>query len=1164
MSQPIFYDPERRRWRVLRRLLDVLAVTVSVLLVFFIVSIIRDAQLPALSYTDVRRPLKPVPAKHRRPVPRRKVHRDNSKLAPLSTEEGVRAAFYVAWDAASFSSLKEYAPQIDFLFAEWLHITGPEATVRALGPDNTLFDVFAKGKAQPVDEKVMSFLRSENAETEVIPLVNNFDPVSNQWQTSIGQVLMDEAQRARLRRDLMAFVTSDKYAGLSLDLEEVPLAAQPGFNAFIAELAHDLHSRGLRMYVNLPTHNPDYDYAFIAAHADWIILMNYDQHVPVTAAGPVAAQDWYVNNLREVLRLVPVNKLICGVGNYGYDWAAPPRGKKVSASVRTVSAQEAWLTADESSADIELDSDSLNPHFAYEDETGVRHDVWFLDAVTALNQMRAASRLGVKTFALWRLGSEDRSLWNIWDVPGDPAAPDKLRTVPPGQEVDLEGRGEILRIEQTPHDGSRTMTVDQTSGLITDQSYNELPSPYQIAQYGASPNQVALTFDDGPDPKYTPLVLDVLRREQVPATFFLIGSQAEKFPGVTRRIVREGHEIGNHTWSHPDISNVSSGYMRLELNLTERYFAGELSLKPLFFRPPYSIDEEPDTADQVRPLESVQNLGYITVGSKIDPNDWRANPRNSAEQLRDNVVAQLELKRGNVILLHDGGGNRDETVRALPLIIGALRGRGYTFVPVSALLGKGQADVMPPVTANEYWSARIDKITFTLYGWLENGIVVVFFLGNILMTARLLLVGCFAVWDRFFRSPLPPMPEGEPLPPVAILVPAYNEEKVIVRTVRAALAVDYPPEKLRVIVIDDGSTDRTLEVARQEFAAECAAGRVLVLGQANAGKAAALNLGLEHLTETIFLGIDADTVIAPQAVARLVPHFRDPEVAAVAGNARVGNRVNLWTRWQALEYITSQNFERRALNAMGAVSVVPGAIGAWRTAAVRAAGGYQVNTVAEDADLTMSLLERGLRVQYEDRAFAYTEAPISAGGLMRQRFRWSFGILQAVWKHRAAFYRPTKPVPGLFQPGLRRRRLKLGWIALPNIAVFQILLPLVSPAIDLMFLSGVAFYFTDKHFHPDTANPASLEKLLVFFAIFLLVDLATSVLAFALERRERGSERDVFLLGHVWLQRFAYRQLFSVVLFRTLKRALDGRPFAWDKLERTAVVSPASMSPVLK
>ena len=126
--------------------------------------------------------------------------------------------------------------------------------------------------------------------------------------------------------------------------------------------------------------------------------------------------------------------------------------------------------------------------------------------------------------------------------------------------------------------------------------------------------------------------------------------------------------------------------------------------------------------------------------------------------------------------------------------------------------------------------------------------------------------------------------------------------------------------------------------------------------------------------------------------------------AAVAGNAKVGNRVNLWTRWQALEYITSQNFERRALNLFNVVTVVPGAIGAWRTAPVRQSGGYPVNTVAEDADLTMSLLEQGYKVIYEDRALAFTEAPVNVRGLMRQRFRWSFGTLQAVYKHQRSLF----------------------------------------------------------------------------------------------------------------------------------------------------------------
>jgi cellulose synthase/poly-beta-1,6-N-acetylglucosamine synthase-like glycosyltransferase len=375
-------------------------------------------------------------------------------------------------------------------------------------------------------------------------------------------------------------------------------------------------------------------------------------------------------------------------------------------------------------------------------------------------------------------------------------------------------------------------------------------------------------------------------------------------------------------------------------------------------------------------------------------------------------------------------------------------------------------------------------------------------------------------------------------PKVAILIPAYNEEKVIERTIQGALDSDYP--NLRVIVIDDGSKDRTLEIARAAFRREEAAGKVIILTKPNGGKAEALNFGLEHIDDAeLFVGIDADTIIAPDAIARMVPHFLNPKVAAVAGNAKVGNRVNLWTRWQALEYITSQNFERRALNTMGAVSVVPGAIGAWRVKPVREAGGYHVDTVAEDADLTMALLKNGHRVEYEDLALAFTEAPTNANGLMRQRFRWSFGILQAVWKHSDVF----------------ARKGVLGWIALPNILIFQILLPIVSPFIDLMFVGGALWYAVHKYFHPESTDPADFQRLLIFFVAFLVIDFLASALAFLLERRQPEAREDGWLLSQVWLQRFAYRQLFSVVLIKTLKRAIAGRPFAWDKLERTAAVN---------
>jgi cellulose synthase/poly-beta-1,6-N-acetylglucosamine synthase-like glycosyltransferase len=492
------------------------------------------------------------------------------------------------------------------------------------------------------------------------------------------------------------------------------------------------------------------------------------------------------------------------------------------------------------------------------------------------------------------------------------------------------------------------------------------------------------------------------------------------------------------------------------------------------------------------------------------------------------------LSCGNIILLHDGGGNRSETVKALGMMIDGLKARGYQIVPVSDLLGKTRAEVMPPISTNEHWAAWVDGLTFGMFGVISSFIIFVFFVGDVLMSGRLVLVGTLAIFDRFHRRKSNFDPNYQPA--VAVLIPAYNEAKVIERTVGSVLDSDY--KNLRVIVIDDGSTDATLEVTRAAFQNEIAAGRVMVLTKPNSGKADALNFGLEQVTEELFVGIDADTLVAPDAISKLVPHFSNPRVAAMAGNAKVGNRVNLWTRWQALEYITSQNFERRALNTLNAVSVVPGAIGAWRTAPVRSAGGYQHDTVAEDADLTMALLQAGYWVNYEDRALAYTEAPTKARGLMRQRFRWSFGIMQSVWKHRAAV----------------KQKGALGWVAIPNMVIFQVLLPLVSPFIDIMFVAGAAIYFVDKYRHPESANPADFHKLVVYFALFMVIDFIASAIAFTLERQRPGGKRDFLLLGHVWLQRFAYRQLFSLVLLKTLKRAMEGGSFAWDKLERTASV----------
>ena len=1148
MAKPIFYDPQRRRWKRLRRLLDVLALVSSALIIFFIISVFRTVSLGSLLLPEPHRPYRALKEKeHRRSRPRRVARKTNKPATQvtLNSGEGIRAAFYVTWDAASYASLREYVHQIDILYPEWLHVLTADGRLQGVGLENHLFPVIDGSTIHPVDEKVMPLLRTEKAQTEVLPLVNNFDPTRNQWMAAVGDMMNDPAARANFRRQMAVFLASDNYKGVVLDFESFPRSAQPGFQALVAELEGDLHARGQKLHIAVPVGDDDFDLKYLAAHSDGLILMNYDEHFAGGDPGPIASQDWFSRNLAAALKDVPKEKLICAIGSYGYDWTLVKgkRGKPTVQSARSISAQEAWLSSSDSEAPVVFDEDSLNPHFSFEEDNGTRHDVWYLDGVTALNEMRAAVKLGINTFALWRLGSEDRSLWTVYDLPGKVGAAQDLRLVPPGQDVDMEGDGEIIRIGGKPENGERNVTVDPVTGIITSEAMTSLPTPYRLDQYGADPRKIAITFDDGPDSQWTPKILDILKEEKVPAAFFLVGSEAEKNSGLTKRIYAEGHEIGNHTWTHPDISAIRPTFVDIELNLPQRYFESKLGVRSMLFRPPYSIDQEPDTADQVRPLEIVQSKGYITVGDKLDPNDWKSGA--TAEQIVAYVMQHLppcaedDLRCGNVMLLHDGGGNRSETVRALPMIIHGLRARGYQLVSVADLLGKKRADVMPVITGRERWSARLDSFGFLVYGLINSAIVLIFFLGDILMSARLFLVGALAIIDRFWKNRVVAARTSPDFhPSVAVLIPAYNEEKVIQQTVRAALNSTYP--NLRVIVIDDGSKDNTLAVAREAFGNDP---RVLILTKPNAGKAAALNFGLEHVTDEIFVGIDADTVIAPNAISYLVPHFLDARIGALAGNAKVGNRVNLWTRWQALEYVTSQNFERRALDLLGAVSVVPGAIGAWRMSAVREVGGFHHDTVAEDADLTMALLQAGYRVEYEDRALAYTEAPMNARGLMRQRFRWSFGILQAVFKHSNAF----------------GRKGVLGWVALPNIIIFQILLPLVSPFIDIMFAFGAISYAIQKHFHPETADPRSFEKLVSFFLAFMIIDFIASTVAFLLERRTVDNREDPRLLLHVWLQRFAYRQLFSVVLFKTLKRALTGHAFNWDKLERTAEMPYANV-----
>jgi len=411
----------------------------------------------------------------------------------------------------------------------------------------------------------------------------------------------------------------------------------------------------------------------------------------------------------------------------------------------------------------------------------------------------------------------------------------------------------------------------------------------------------------------------------------------------------------------------------------------------------------------------------------------------------------------------------------------------------------------------------------------------IFVLGIGLVSSRAFIIGILAIIEKFRATP-PDHPEFQPL--VSVLIPAFNELAAIVETVNSVLESDYPT--IEVIVVDDGSVDGTGELLDQQFGRNPA---VRVIHQSNRGKAAALSHALDEASSSILVTIDADTAIEPQAISKLIRHFVNPRVGAVAGNVKVGNRISWLTRWQALEYITSQNLEKRAFDLLNCIPVVPGALSAWRAEAIRACGGFSSETVAEDTDLTIAIRRAGWNIYYDEEAIGWTDAPETASALIRQRFRWTFGTLQAFWKHRDTLG--------------RKKYGTLGWIALPNIFLFQLLLPLFSPLIDLLFLGSLVMWglsqFRITHL-PQFWTAADVQRSVVFFVAFMLIDFLTCVIAFTLERHEDWS-----LLWPLLLQRFYYRQMMYVVLFRAVMGAVQGKPVGWRGVEPD-VTSPVAQT----
>jgi cellulose synthase/poly-beta-1,6-N-acetylglucosamine synthase-like glycosyltransferase/spore germination protein YaaH/peptidoglycan/xylan/chitin deacetylase (PgdA/CDA1 family) len=1112
----VFHDPSGRRARRAGQAGGLLLSLLAAIVAGFLATLALAPRLPDIQLRDphVLQALHAENAKHLRGRPswrhitRPRAPGANTALKPLTV------GFYVSWDPDSRASLAQHVGSLDVVAPQWF-------AIKDTAGDLDITD----------DPQAVALISSAAHPPAVLPVIHNAH--EDAFDTKLGDGLLhNPAGQDRLIATLVAQAQKKDYSGYIFDIENISPSSIALYPAFLAKARAALKPLGREVWVTAPFDDEDWPVKALQDASDTLMLMGYDEHWQTGQPGPTAGEDWFEIWLEKRLNKLDPDRVIMALGSYGYDWTL--KGAVSQGRADAVTFHEAIQTAHDSEVDIAMDDNALNPHYGYIDEKDAKHAVWFLDATTVFNQIKVTDPWRVRGYGLWRLGSEDPGVWTLFGSPYGKVSAAGLTNLAPSASVDFNGAGEVLKVTATPKAGKRTLTFDPDTGLIADQHYDELPTSYVIDRYGSHPGWVALTFDDGPDARWTAKILDILKAKHAPATFFVIGENMQAHPGLVKREVDMGMLVGSHTYTHPNIAALPVAETDLELNATQRLFAVVTGRSLRLFRPPYFGDAEPSTPAEVNPLVNAQKLGYLIAGLRIDPDDWK---KPDAKLIVSRTLARLadpgtpDQPAGQVVLLHDSGGDRSRTVEALPTLIDQLRAHGYTLVTLGQLAGMTPDQAMPPT--NRSWvELTLDRIGFGIFREIEVALKVLFVSAIALGVLRLIFLAILSVIHKLGedkRRPVDIDPETGPL--VSVLIPCFNEEKVIVSSVARILESNW--SRLEVVVLDDGSTDATADEVERHFGSEP---RVRLMRFPNGGKALALNRGLDQVKGDIIVALDADTLFPPSTIGRLARWFVDPKVGAVAGNALVGNRRNLITRWQALEYVTAQNLERRALAALGAVTVVPGAVGAWRRSALEALGGYPADTLAEDQDLTMAVQQAGWRVEFDPDARAYTEAPETVDGLLKQRFRWSFGTLQCLWKHRDATFSRKRPV--------------LGFIALPQIWLFQIILATAAPLVDLAVIWSLISATLAHFFHPVEWSSDQLVQSLLYWAAFIFVDLSAAALGMALEKRAPWAD-----LPWIPVQRFGYRQLMYYVVVKAVVTAVRGPRVTWGKLERRATAA---------
>lgn len=1020
--------------------------------------------------------------------------------------QAIRAAFYVDWDPQSLSSLIAHIDKVNMVIPEWFFI-----------------DPLTDTLVTRIDPEALKYMRRFHV--KIVPIISNVNISSGKGDFDgaiLDRLMQNPEKRKRLADQIETVIQKNGFAGINLDFEEIHQNMVEPLFTFQKELYNRLHAKNLLVTQDVVPGDDNYDLNRLSPYLDYIFLMAYDQHFTESVPGPVSDQRWIEKVLDRAATGIDSKKIILCVAAYGYDW---PDGNDAG----NVTYAEAIALAKDHYAPIDFDNDSYNCSFSYKDVDSVIHKVYFNDAASNFNTMRFADDYGLGGTALWRLGSEDERIWTFYNkdlrsdsVAAHPGIFTRLQHAPVGYEKpDYIGDGEVLDLITEPGEGKMRITRDATENLIAEEEYLQLPTKYIIKKFGQVQKQVLLTFDDGPDPEYTPQILDILKKEKVPAAFFVVGINVEDNLSLFQKIYKDGFEIGNHTFTHPNIAEVGRNRAITEIEATRLLIESQTGHSTVLFRPPFNADAEPSSYTELEPIAIGKNHSYYAVGESIDPEDWDTkNPdfTMNADTIYNRVITQYEANpEKGIILLHDAGGPRQATVDALPRIISYFKKKGIQFISVAQLLHLTKDQVMPPVKGG---LLQADSFASKTIAFLSKFLTITFWLAIVLGIIRILILGVLALLDHRKERKQPPLVTGSFTPQLSIIVPAYNEELNCVATIKSLLQQDYP--YFEIIFVDDGSKDNTFERINEAFKNNS---KVRAFKKKNGGKASALNYGIERANSDFLLCIDADTQLKKDAISQMMPYFQNKAVGAVAGNVKVGNTRNMLTQWQSIEYITAQNFDRRAFDYINGITVVPGAIGAFRKKALEDAGGFTTDSLAEDCDLTIRILRQGYIIRNCTKAIAVTEAPETIPQFLKQRFRWSYGIMQSFWKNRDACFNP--------------KYKGLGMVSLPNILLFQIILPLIAPLADLLFFVGLIY---NRH------DIDSMQHILFYYSLFLLIDVFISVVAFRFEKENYW--RLLWLLP----QRFVYRQLMYVVLFRSIRKAIKGEGQGWGNLKRTGNV----------